>query len=438
MWSYSIQWALISLLTVPLVSPKALDLFKSGHVDDDVPGQELDLAFIMDCTGSMGSYIETARRHIKEIVDEIVSSSNSDVRVALVEYRDHPPQDSSFVTKTYNFTDSVFLVKLWLNAARASGGGDGPEAVGEGLYQATKLSWRPKATKVAVLISDAPPHGLVPSEDSSFKNGDPNGHDPMHIVRNMAQMGITMYVIGCEPAIVPYKDFFMALEYLTGGQYVPLSKPELLVDVVTGGAKEELSIQKFEELVKAAIEKANATGKEIDKDKIAQTVYNQLVNSGATSAHLLLNNATLEQATDNAKEIAKSSSMSEARLHFHKGTLPAYHFAGTFAPLATYSPLLSFPPGSTTAYPGMTFLPGLMPTLSPYKPFPSALPSTPAYYLTPAPGYTYPPDAVPTAYPGMTYAPRPSPASTSTDKISVGHSGVSLDQVDRLVVKVLG
>ena len=52
----------------------------------------LDLAFAMDCTGSMGSYIESARENIRKIVEEIVTSEKSDIHLALVEYRDHPPQ----------------------------------------------------------------------------------------------------------------------------------------------------------------------------------------------------------------------------------------------------------------------------------------------------------------------------------------------------------
>lgn len=48
----------------------------------------------MDCTGSMGSYIASATNNIRAIVEEIVISEKSDMRLALVEYRDHPPQVS--------------------------------------------------------------------------------------------------------------------------------------------------------------------------------------------------------------------------------------------------------------------------------------------------------------------------------------------------------
>jgi hypothetical protein len=53
-----------------------------------------DLVFIMDCTGSMGAYIDSATKNIRLIVQEIVTSEKSDIHLALIEYRDHPPQVS--------------------------------------------------------------------------------------------------------------------------------------------------------------------------------------------------------------------------------------------------------------------------------------------------------------------------------------------------------
>ncbi len=59
--------------------------------------QNLDLAFAMDCTGSMGAYIKSATDNIRLIVDEIVTKEKVTVRLALIEYRDHPPQVSMHV-----------------------------------------------------------------------------------------------------------------------------------------------------------------------------------------------------------------------------------------------------------------------------------------------------------------------------------------------------
>ncbi len=59
--------------------------------------QNIDLVFAMDCTSSMASYIKTATDNIRLVVDEIVTKENVNVRLALIEYRDHPPQVSMSV-----------------------------------------------------------------------------------------------------------------------------------------------------------------------------------------------------------------------------------------------------------------------------------------------------------------------------------------------------
>ena len=51
------------------------------------------------------------------------------MRFALVSYRDHPPQDTSFITKTFEFTNSISVMQSYVQTMSAAGGGDGPEAV---------------------------------------------------------------------------------------------------------------------------------------------------------------------------------------------------------------------------------------------------------------------------------------------------------------------
>lgn len=72
----------------------------------------------------------------------------------MVEYRDHPPQETSFITRVHDFTSSVTKMREWLEGCSASGGGDEPEAVADGLNDALNLSWRKNATKICILISD--------------------------------------------------------------------------------------------------------------------------------------------------------------------------------------------------------------------------------------------------------------------------------------------
>lgn len=101
-------------------------------------------------------------------------------------------------------------MKRWLEQCQAAGGGDTPEAVADALHDVLTLSWRSEATKICILISDAPPHGLNSSDDK-FPNGCPLGFDPIKIVREMAEKKITLYSVGVEP---PISQFSLSLIFI--------------------------------------------------------------------------------------------------------------------------------------------------------------------------------------------------------------------------------
>ncbi len=61
-------------------------------------------------------------QNIRRIVEEIVSKEQADIHLALVEYRDHPPQEKTYVTRVSDFTSSVRKMKEWLDTCHASGG----------------------------------------------------------------------------------------------------------------------------------------------------------------------------------------------------------------------------------------------------------------------------------------------------------------------------
>ena len=263
----------------------------------------------------MSSYIKTAQENIRNIVEQIVASEKSDIHLALVEYRDHPPQDRTFVTRTHDFTGSVGTMKGWLDQCRAEGGGDTPEAVADALHDVLKLSWRENATKICVLISDAPPHGLMDAGDG-FPNGSPTGIDPMTVVRQMAEKGITLYSVGCEPSIVPYKEFFTAMAYITGGQYVPLTAAKLLTQVIIGGAQEEMSLEKFMADVDEEVQKEIAAGREIDDDEMSRRVHMKLKSKGVVTKQLQRNKMELSSASHASKMLSAHTNMADVKKNF--------------------------------------------------------------------------------------------------------------------------
>merc|ERR1712013_932394 len=177
---------------------------KSNHIqgmNSDYPA--LDLVFLMDCTGSMGSYIAKGKASIMDIAEKVKASEKADVRFSYIAYRDHPPQDQSLITKVHPFTTNPRTMRSYLSLYQAQGGGDGPEAVAEALNDALTLDYRKNAIKICVLIADAPPHGIGVSGDG-FPNGNPNGYDPVKIAQKMAERGIILYVVACEPSLSGY------------------------------------------------------------------------------------------------------------------------------------------------------------------------------------------------------------------------------------------
>ena len=277
----------------------------------------LDLAFVMDTTSSMSSFIQAAKNSVRKIVEEIVATENSDVRLALVEYRDHPPQDSTFVTRCHDFTSSSRTMKEWLEQSSAMGGGDLPEAVADALQDLLKLSWRDGATKIGVCISDAPPHGLGQDGDG-FPDGCPNGIDPVAVANELAKNGVTLYVVGCEPSILPYKDFFMAIAHMTGGQYVSLRKAELLSKIIIGGAREEISLNELMTEVDAELQQRVSSGEVINEDIVTNALHNRWTERGQCVNQLQNCSSELDTIRSNprAVKLSKMSSLKSVRKEF--------------------------------------------------------------------------------------------------------------------------
>ena len=123
---------------------------------------QLDLVFLIDATGSMGPYIHEVRTRLLELVSALERSPLcQSLRLGIVSYRDHPPQDHSYVTRVVPLTNDIERVHAAVSEVAASGGGDGPEAVTDGLFDLVRLAWRPSAAKAVVWFGDAPPHGYL-------------------------------------------------------------------------------------------------------------------------------------------------------------------------------------------------------------------------------------------------------------------------------------
>jgi hypothetical protein len=168
----------------------------------------IEVAFVLDSTGSMGPWIEAARARIEAIAGDLAAGDPApDVRFALVLYRD---RGDVFVTQTHDFTRDLKKMKSWLEHTEADGGGDTPESVLEGLKAGVVgLAWTPpdgRSMKLLYLVGDAPPHHYSSSPSEAW------------IAREALERGIVIHTIACGDMESEGQAFFEEMARTTEGR----------------------------------------------------------------------------------------------------------------------------------------------------------------------------------------------------------------------------
>lgn len=169
---------------------------------------ELDLAFLIDTTGSMGDELTYLQSEIDGIAQTIKAKfPQTTPRYGLVLYKD---AGDAYVTRPFNFTT---LEDFRTNLAQQTvgGGGDYPEAVAAGLDQINQLSWRPGAVaRMTFWVADAPHHV---GEEASVKAS----------ITSAAAAGVHIYPVAASGTDPRAELTMRTAAQLTGGRYVFLT-----------------------------------------------------------------------------------------------------------------------------------------------------------------------------------------------------------------------
>lgn len=185
-------------------------------VNERTERPRMDLAFCIDTTSSMQGEIDLVKAKVKELVAKLGSGKPApQIRVGLVAYRD---RGDDYVTKVFPFSDDIDKVVKDISSLQAQGGGDGPEAVNQGLHSVVHdLKWdeSKKAAKLVFLIGDAGPHQY---------SGD---YDWRKECKEAISQGIQINAIGCN-GLESYPagqgvDVFQGIAKLTDGKYETLA-----------------------------------------------------------------------------------------------------------------------------------------------------------------------------------------------------------------------
>ena len=142
------------------LNPKNLTIVENGKEKKVISAEKismkervpLDIVFIIDITGSMGSSINEVKGNVYNFANKIIRKG-IDYRLGLILFSDT-------IDYVFQPTENVSSFLDWMNKAIPSLGGDEKENALEALKQATKLNFRPAANRLAVLITDAPYHQL--------------------------------------------------------------------------------------------------------------------------------------------------------------------------------------------------------------------------------------------------------------------------------------
>lgn len=125
---------------------------------------DLDVFFLFDITGSMGSTLTLARNNAITIVDDIITQFGATTRFGVGTYQDFPVSpfgssgDSPWTLRQDLTTDAAAKTALGALPG-ASGGNDTPEAQLHALTQASSdVSWRTGSARIVIWFGDAPGH----------------------------------------------------------------------------------------------------------------------------------------------------------------------------------------------------------------------------------------------------------------------------------------
>ena len=120
------------------------------------PNAPVDVAFVIDSTGSMYDNIQAARDAATGVTKSL-QDRGIDFRVGLVDYKDTDQDDPYASRVDLDMTSDGAALGRALDALSVQGGGDTPEAAWSGLMTAFgHLRWRPIPRKAVILMGDAP------------------------------------------------------------------------------------------------------------------------------------------------------------------------------------------------------------------------------------------------------------------------------------------
>lgn len=155
----------------------------------------IDILFLIDNTGSMSYLIEAVKMNIEPIYQN-VSSKFTNTRFAIATVSDHKDNKTWDLISDFTSETSTLRQKVQRIGLSKGANEDFPEDYLYGLHKAKQLTWRPKATKLIVLIGDATYHDPDNGEDK--ESGTDDDLDTKTVIDQLKKSHIIVSTIYCN------------------------------------------------------------------------------------------------------------------------------------------------------------------------------------------------------------------------------------------------
>jgi hypothetical protein len=191
----------------------------------------LDVAIVVDATGSMQNVIDELKKRLGTLVGTMQRLVPT-ARIGAVAFRDRgddkvataPRKSEDFLVRWTDLTFSGKKVQAFLSGIVAEGGGDWEEAVLQGLSTAmNQLKWRQDAKKVIILVGSSPPHVAdVPAirtlvAEWRGRNGVISTIDVSERLHQEHERKLNRWLYGTElEEVSPLPDFYQQLQQSFG------------------------------------------------------------------------------------------------------------------------------------------------------------------------------------------------------------------------------
>lgn len=226
---------------------RQLKPFEKGlnYVKMDVncePSENVDIAFVVDATGSMGDEIEYLKKELNEVVFQTKqNNAQLNFRFANVFYRD---RGDDYLVRKMEFTRILSESADFVSAQKANGGGDYEEAVEVALDSAiNQLQWSSEArARILFLVLDAPPHN-TPENRQRIET----------LTRQAALKGIRIIPIAASGINKGTEYLMRVMSLATNGTYLFLTDHSGVGDKHIAPSTDEFKVEKINQLLARVI-----------------------------------------------------------------------------------------------------------------------------------------------------------------------------------------